>query len=206
MIEPVTLTFRFPDSRSSRMPLVLEVAKQHEVSARELLHGKRTLIYYEVNVKLVDRKAVQSALSLTRHLFGMKSTEIFADGEVLHRHHVESVLVCLEKSFQVSDWRGHCWVVHRIAVPPTFPEKTIPSEQMIATLEALKTKPPDKIWLSPCRLADSFTMSRIHAGHPASIKAQVEGVIVQRGSRWCPRLKNMEEWELLQWGKVDKEA
>jgi len=55
-------------------------------------------------------------------------------------------------------------------------------------------EPPTPLWLFPCRLATSYaSIQRPSRQHPASLRSQVEGRLVERGCLWCPALR-LDEW------------
>jgi|GEM_PF-5446465 len=107
-----------------------------------------------------------------------------------------SVAVCYAQSRQVSDWRAHCWVAHRFAEDYLKP--------IVYTLGpcAAPPPPPDPTWFFPCRLAQPQAW-KITQRHPAALRAQVEVVLHASDVRACPHIQDLDEWDLLQWGKPD---
>ena len=48
-----------------------------------------------------------------------------------------------------------------------------------------------------------ITQGIISPEHPATIRAQVEAALARAGCAWCPRLRDLDTWELYQWGRGD---
>lgn len=77
------------------------------------------------------------------------------------------------------------------------------TQMMVCYLQSLAVEDPRAhCWLSmpgrelvlPCRLVEPIW--RHDPAHPSSARQRMEAALVQRGTRWCPRLR-LDEWELL---------
>lgn len=155
------LLLRFPRSRIYGFQRVLELAQQGafqeeadgSYSTRFLLPG--------------DPVALQPITQLVTSLRGIKRATVEINGLQVDALKAAMVLDCYGQSLQVSDPRGHCWVI--------------------------SPRPDGLLW--PCRLAGPYINCRGVEWHPSSVRAQVESALVVRGCAWCPQLR-LNEWEL----------
>ena len=161
------LTFRFRQSRSDELPWLIELAKRG--TFKELALTPKQIIY-ETFFNLGDPLQLGHALSLTTALVHHKTAEAFVDRQSLALPMVREVLRCFQQSQQVVDGQAYCWF------------KT--------HLDAVLMQP----LLLPCRLAARESY-QIHPDQPGTITQQVDAALLRAGTRWCPRLADLMEWQ-----------
>jgi hypothetical protein len=119
---------------------------------------------------------------------------------------VAMVLRCYEKSFLSSDARAYGWKLHTLLEDQS---KVTSYPVNIALFSCSPAPPPPpppqpRIWFFPCRLTVGRA-AHIALSHPASLRAQVEAVLADSDAHWCPRLQNLDQWDLDQWGHADND-
>lgn len=159
--------------------------------------------WQSVQFDLRDQAQAQAALVLAECLSLHPCAEIAAGPQRLHIPHALRVLRCYLQSCGPADWRAHCWQLR--PAPDTPPARSRLGLTLTlggAAPPPEPAPPPPRPWLFPCRLASAAQASRYH---PATLRAQVEAALHQAECAWCPRLHNLDEWDLLQWGRLDDE-
>lgn len=192
----VTISFRFPESRSHDLPWLIERAKRGTFREQRTRMGTREVVLYETQFVLPSSLAeLQPLIELTAMLRFARHGQIFVDGVQQEKVVFAGVLACYRQSLQVSDVRGHCWAPVQLYGEPIIDVgivvKTIElKEQGLLPHELAVTR---KHWLFPCRHAQ--TWGKLDPLHPATLRSQAEAVIVRRGCAWCPQLR-IDEWEV----------
>lgn len=187
--DPPQLRFRVPLSRHSACIQALLIANEQA----RISQG-----WVEARVDLTTLSNVQVARALAETLIPMESqgAEVYGNQQRISLIRLAGILSCYEKSFGPSDYRAHCWVPHLRFLgdqtPLTF---SASSGAQPATQPAAK-----RLSFFPCQYA-SPAANLITSSHPAPIRAQVEQAITTYECAWCPRLRDLDHWELLQHGQ-----
>ena len=173
-----SLLFRFRHSRSDELPWLIELAKRG--TFKELALSPKQIVY-ETTYQLLDPVQLGHALSLSKALHRHKSAEAFAAGQSIQLKQVQAVLHCYQQSQQVDDPHAHC------CFHTTF------RFDLTVTTFTLDLDTPKPL-LFPCRLAANRVYG-IHPDQPGTIPQQIESALVRAGTRWCPRLAELSEWQ-----------
>jgi len=171
------LRFRFRHSRSDELPWLIELAKRGTFRQQTL--GPKQIVY-ETTFDLLDPVQLGHALSLATALVHQKTAEAFVGGQSLALPMTRQVLRCYQQSQQVEDPHAYCWF------------ETAFRFNVTATTFMIDDDP--KPLLFPCRLAANRVYG-IHTEQPGTIKTQVEAALLRAGTRWCPRLADLTEWQ-----------
>ena len=180
------LTFRFRHSRTDDLPWLLELAKRGSFRAQTLSPKQ---IVYETDFDLLDPLQLSIALSLATALVHDKKAEALVGRQSLQLPMVREVLRCYQQSQQVDDAHAYCWFETAFRFDLTVTTYTIDDA-------------PTPL-LFPCRLAANRVYG-IHPEQPGTITTQVDAALLRAGTRWCPRLADLTEWQT-QAGLVDQE-
>ena len=172
------LTFRFRHSRSDDLPWLIELAKRGRFMQQALSPRQ---IVYETSFDVLDPLQLSHALSLSTALVHTKKAEVFVASQTLRLPMVREVLRCYQQSQQIEDPHAFCWFRTSFSTDPH------PAVVML-TLDA-----PARV-LFPCKLA----ANQAHGIHPVQVGAiedQVDAALLRAGTRWCPRLADLMEWQ-----------
>lgn len=220
MPDPIPqIIITFPRSRSPMFPLSLDLAKRIEVEGhgtyeeRRLSAGQRRLPVYQVTLRRVTPASALCLAELVRSL-SSRGPSMTVNGCRLTWLRVAPVLDCYLRSCAVSDWRAYCWV------PARNPFNTFPRLPLTVRLSLSLTDPspsPDartaqgnqdhpvtahSDWFAPCQRIHRYIAALMRDAHPAGLRAQVEALLAREECHWCPRVQHLDEWDLLQWGRV----
>jgi hypothetical protein len=195
------IIFRFTGYRSPRLPLMIESARAGAYTPPA--PSAPPCAYHETLFDLHDQAAVSAARILSDILTAHPCAHAVIEGRQITIPAAAMVLRCYEKSFLVSDARAYCWKLHTLREDRG---KTISYPVNIALFscspEPSPPAPPPpqpRTWFFPCRLAVGRAAD-IALSHPTTLRAQVEAVLADSEAHWCPRLQNLDQWDLDQWG------
>lgn len=174
-----TLTFRFRHSRSDELPWLIELAKKGAFTEQTLSPKQ---IVYETTFALEDPRQLGQALSLATALVHDKKAEAFAGGQSVPLPMIREVLRCYQQSQGVEDPHAYCWFETAYRFDLTVTTYTLD----------LDDAPKPLLW--PCRLAAPRAYG-VHPEQPGTIRQQVEAALLRAGTRWCPRLADLYEWQ-----------
>jgi hypothetical protein len=172
-----TLTFRFRHSKADDIFWLIELATRGRF--KELAIGPNQIVY-ETSFELLDPLQLSQALSLSTALVHHKTAEAFAGGQSLPLPIVREVLRCYQHSQQVEDAQTYCWFATAFRFDLT------------ATTYTIDDAPTPLLF--PCRLAARY-VNGIHPEQPGTIGQQVDSALVRAGTRWCPRLADLTDWQ-----------
>lgn len=172
------LLFRFRHSRSDELPWLIELAGRGQFR-QQALSPKQ--IVYETAFSLLDPLQLAAALSLATALVHHKTSEAFLGGQLLLLPMVREVLRCYQQSQQVQNPHAYCWF------------RTALRFDLEVTTLTIDDAP--KPLLFPCRLAANRVYG-IHTEQPGTITQQVESALLRAGTRWCPRLADLSDWQV----------
>ncbi len=194
----IELRFRFPHSRSPRLPLLVDLAKRGILTESSVKPGRRKVAMYEATFSLTDNPAeVDRLVQLCRLLRDLRHAELLVNGRRITPWKLEPVLRCYQASLRVSDARAHCWVESTVIGAPL--RVRLVADVVDGKVGEPEVERPAGPWFFPCRLGASWTQL-ISLDHPSTLRAQVEAMIVERECDWCPSLR-LDEWEL-NYGRV----
>lgn len=202
----------FPTSTSPRFAVLLDLAHQLADAGAQYVVEERTgkgwriTHRHIVRVSSLTPPVARLLVEFDRTARGLTGVTLSLAGHAIPLYQAARALDCYLQSHVPSDWRAHCWVS---ASPPSAIRARLPltitvrlSEDPLGLSRDRPEEPP--YWLFPCRLALQYYHS-IDLRHPASVRAQVEAALAQAHCQWCPRLQDLDTWELYQWGRVDLE-
>ena len=166
------------------------------------LEWKERTQHHRASLPITD-STVRAALDLVSRVLPLKHHQLYVDGDHIEAYTVKSVLACYATGL-TSSRMAYCWIAqplletaHARASFPVAITLDICTGQ--TTTECTIPDPP-KVWMWPCRCSIA-SIRNISSLHPATIRQQVEATLASAQVHWCPRLQNLDEWELLQWGK-----
>ena len=179
---PAQLHFRVPLSRHAGCIQALRLANERARIAQG---------WVEVCVVLTDLEQVQVARAIADTLLPLEAegAEASGGGQRITLARLAGILDCYAKSFAVSDYRAHCWAPHLRFLGDRTP----------LTFQVGSTQPatsPPRMTFFPCQYA-APAAHLITPEHPASLRTQVEQALVSYECAWCPRLRDLDHWELL---------
>lgn len=204
----------FPTSTSPRFAVLLDLAHQLAEAGAEYVteeqpgKGRRITHRHIVRVSSLTPPVAHLLVEFERTARGLTGVALSLAGHAISLYQAARAMDCYLQSHVPSDWRAHCWV--RASPPSTDPARlpmtlTVRLSEDPLTLSRDRPEAPP-YWLFPCRLALQYYRS-IDLRHPASVRAQVEAALTQAHCQWCPRLHDLDTWELYQWGRgVEEES
>lgn len=214
---PLTIQWTFPESRSSQFPLLLELARQGQCEERRTPVGKKETVLYTVTFTL--GKDPQSVIPILQFaaLIGMeRRSSATIDGRPARTQWIRQTLECYERSLHCEDPIGYCWVPYKLRDPGDEAQREREWAAQLMRVATIATQmrdgspeddedfdeeepdvppTPAPLWFFPCRQAAGQALIHpLTRRHPASLRSQVEAVLVERGCQWCPALR-MNQWE-----------
>lgn len=137
---------------------------------------------------------VQVARALAEALLPLETqgAEVYGNGQRVSLRRLPGILDCYAKSFGVSDYRAHCWVPH----VRYLDDQTPLTIHVTAGRQPATAPATNNLSFFPCQYA-SPAANLITPTHPAPLRAQVEQALVTYECAWCPRLRDLDHWELL---------
>jgi hypothetical protein len=171
------LTFRFRHSRSEDLPWLIELAKRGTFN--ELSISSKHIVY-ETAFELEDPLQLGHALSLATVLVHQKTAEAFVGRQSLLLPMVREVLRCYQQSQQAEEPHAFCW----------FP--TLFRFDVMVTPDTIDVDRSQLLF--PCRLA-AREAGGLHRDQPGAMRQQVDATLLRAGTRWCPRLADLTDWE-----------
>lgn len=184
---PVTIRLAFATSRSHDFPWMLERARlgRYEAITIEGCQAHQTI--FTLPCEPVELFACEELASLLKHRKGFA----WVNGQPIDPLRLASVLRCYSHSLLVSDVRAHCWRRPLIR-PLSISLEDALDDLVMAKIHAETPRPEPPMF--PCQLALSWVRGAISRVNPASYRAQVEAVLVERDCHWCPSLR-LDDWE-----------
>lgn len=187
--QPTQLRFRFPLSRHANCILALSLAN----TQARIRDG-----WCEAGISLDTLPQIQAAGAIAEALapLSLQGAEAYGNDQRISLRRVAGILACYAKSFGVSDYRAHCWTPIARLLHDQTPIVLLPQDSSAPAVASVTAR----TWFFPCQYA-SPGAATITSAHPAPLHAQAEQVLTHYECRWCPRLRDLDQWELMQWGR-----
>lgn len=148
-----------------------------------------------------DRVQMSRALALLRYIKGLRSTQLYAGGKLLHSAlRTEEVTNCYLTACACNDWRAHC---HRYVRNPfaggderirwTGSDMQMPTISTALGFPKLINHKPEKFsqYRFPCKFLVRFgeIHFKLDAGSPVSATNQIQAMAVEQDCAWCPNFR-----------------
>lgn len=213
-VHPTQITIHFLQSRSPRFPLLLELAQQlaHAGNGRfteqTMGEGKSALRTYQITLPGVEQSSARSLLAFGQAIEGLAGTTIAVNELSVTWYRATEVLACYLRSFIPSDWRAHCWAATQNPFGERLRSRGLTLHVSVESAQDTERRELAQgaevaqraVWFFPCKLA-AGSATHLELTHPATIRAQVEALLVSYECHWCPRLANLDDWDLFQFGR-----